>query len=89
MAAGCAVVASPSSARGIEPGEHVTIAPSPAAMGETVATLLLDAERRVAAGTAARRYAAALPSWDDTAARYGELFSRAAATSGKCPPEVR
>lgn len=77
LAAGCAVVATPESARGLPAGHPVVVADSPDALADAAADLLVDRARADALGRAGRVYVADLPDWTQVAARYATLFERA------------
>jgi glycosyltransferase involved in cell wall biosynthesis len=81
IAAGAAVVASPSAARTLTREGQLVVADGSPAMADAVADLLLDPVRRRALAEAALRWGARLPSWEDAAGSYEWLFRQAAASA--------
>ena len=79
LAAGCPVVASTSSRRGIAGGEHLVVADDAAGMASAVVEWLRDEERRRLASAAATRLAEGLPTWEDASAAFDALLRDAAA----------
>lgn len=77
LGAGCPVVASAESVRGVGPGHPVVTAVAPSELGSEVVSLLRDDGRRRELGAAGAAFVAALPNWDDVAARYGAVFDSA------------
>jgi glycosyltransferase involved in cell wall biosynthesis len=74
LAYGRPVVASPSAARGIAAGPHISIVRDVASMSGEIARLLEDTEARRAMREAAVAYAASLPTWDDVSARFAQIL---------------
>jgi glycosyltransferase involved in cell wall biosynthesis len=81
LRAGCPVVATPKSARGIPRSEGLLEVPD-AQLGQAVAGLLMDPVRLAAMRDAAWRTGQALPDWDQVAATYRELLTRVASQAG-------
>ena len=78
VGAGCPVVASVESARGHAPGAHLRTGETDQEIAEAITGLLTDPAEARAARVACGSAALALADWDDAAARYVELFRRAA-----------
>jgi len=74
MAAGRPVVASATSARGVDRGEHIVIARDDAEMADEIVALFADTDRRERIATAAANYARTRPTWDDVAKQYAEVI---------------
>ena len=85
LLAGCAVVASPASRRGIGDGPFLRVGATSEELAAGVVTWLRDPEDRADAGRAAVAFAASLPTWDGTAATFDRLLRRAAAAVGTAP----
>jgi len=78
LRAGCPVVSSAISARGIAPGPHIQVSDDLGQMADLIAHLLADSDARAEAGAAAHRYGQLLPTWDDAAERYRAVLATAA-----------
>jgi glycosyltransferase involved in cell wall biosynthesis len=79
MACGLPCVASRLAVRGlsVEPGRHVLVADTPAAMADAVVRVLGDPGLAAALGLAARAYAAERHSWAAVARAYAAVYARA------------
>lgn len=74
LAAGCPVVASEQSARGVDTGHPIVTATTTSGLGTEISSLLSDDRRRKELSAAGVAFTAALPSWDDVATRYNDVF---------------
>lgn len=79
LAAGCPVVVSTASRRGIAGGDHLVIADDPPGMAAAIVAFLRDDEFRAVAAQAATALAEDLPTWEDAAAAFDLLLREAAA----------
>jgi polysaccharide biosynthesis protein PslH len=78
LAAGCPVVTSTASRRGLDDGEHLRVADGPAEMAAEVVAWLRDDERRRLAAKAAVDAAERFPTWEETTERFEALLQAAA-----------
>lgn len=78
LAVGCPVVCSPEAARGLPPGEHLSLGADAEQLAGRVLDLLADPERRQRIGAAAAAVAHSLPDWNQVARTYEDLLRTAA-----------
>ncbi|MEZ5170749.1 MAG: glycosyltransferase family 4 protein [Acidimicrobiia bacterium] len=77
LAAGCPVVATRESVRGLASGHPVVTASTPADLGAEIASLIRNDRRRSDLSRSGSAFVDSLPGWDDAAARYADVFTSA------------